>query len=613
MGNSFYAAAAWSGSWSWKAILFGSLDPANFITVDKPPVSQWIMGISGKLFGFSSASLLVPQALMAVVAVALLYDAVTRVTRSRGAGLLAGLVLAVTPVVALMFRFDNPDAAMVLAMTAAAWCTIRALPQASMRWLVWAGVALGFAFLAKMLEGLMVLPALALTYLLVAPTTVGRRVLHLSAAAAALIVSSGWYVLLTIVWPTSMRPYLAGSTNNTFLDLVFGYNGFARYSGDSGFGQNLFSAPPPGYRLPMFNLGGQDRGLTRMFGGEIGVEISWLLPAALVAFVLVLILRWREPRTDLVRGAALLCGLWLLIDSVVFSAMQTGLHAYYTLAVAPAIAGSVALGAHEAWRRRGDVYGKTAAALLIAAAGIWAFVLLHRNPAWQPWLRWTILVITVVAVLALVATAVGAVSRRVPTRATAMLLVLGLVGGLAGSAAYTAATLPQAHIGSVLFVGPARHESKSGAAQPFQSLIGVLLGTGDYDPRVVALLKATDTRWSAAIDRSGPAAELELASRTPVMAIGGFIAQDPVPTLAQFQDLVRTHRIGYYLVPEIKLPDTLRTSKTPVPAGLPPYSPEAGWWHPVGHTDIYDWVSAHYPVRHFDGLAVYDLTGGATS
>ncbi len=157
MGNQFYAAAAQAGSTNWEALLFGSLDPHNFITVDKPPVSQWVMGLSGQIFGFSSASMLVPQALMAVAAVALLYGAVARISGPR-TGLLAGAVLALTPVAALMFRFNNPDAVMVLLMTAAAYCTVRAVQQASPRWLAWAGVALGFAFLAKMLEGLMVAP-----------------------------------------------------------------------------------------------------------------------------------------------------------------------------------------------------------------------------------------------------------------------------------------------------------------------------------------------------------------------------------------------------------------------------------------------------------------------
>ena len=134
MGNQFYAAAAQAGSTNWEALLFGSLDPHNFITVDKPPVSQWVMGLSGQIFGFNSASMLVPQALMAVAAVALLYGAVARISGPR-TGLLAGAVLALTPVAALMFRFNNPDAVMVLLMTAAAYCTARAVQQATPRWL----------------------------------------------------------------------------------------------------------------------------------------------------------------------------------------------------------------------------------------------------------------------------------------------------------------------------------------------------------------------------------------------------------------------------------------------------------------------------------------------
>src|SRR3984957_4857834 len=184
MGNQFYAGAAWAGSRNWEALLFGSLDPHNFIAVDKPPVSQWVMGLSGQLFGFSSASMLIPQALMAVAAVALLYRAVRRISGPRAA-LLAGAALALTPVVALMFRYNNPDAVMVLLMTAAAYCTVRALQRASATWIALAGVALGFAFLAKMLEGLMVMPAIALVYLIVAPTGLRRRLAHLLGAVVA--------------------------------------------------------------------------------------------------------------------------------------------------------------------------------------------------------------------------------------------------------------------------------------------------------------------------------------------------------------------------------------------------------------------------------------------
>ncbi|GAB36073.1 putative glycosyltransferase [Gordonia otitidis NBRC 100426] len=398
--NTFYAGAAWAGSRNWEALLFGSVDPSNFITVDKPPVSQWIMGLSGQVFGYSSASMLVPEAVMGVASVALLYATVTRVS-GRTAGLIAGAALALTPVAAMMFRFNNPDAAMVLLMTAAAYCTVRATSRASMRWLVLAGVALGFAFLAKMLEGLMVLPALGFVYLLAAPTSLGRRVCHLLAATLALVVSSGWYVLLTLLWPASSRPYLAGSTDNNFMNLVLGYNGLDRIAGHGG---GHSPAPADMEQLARENpaltggfgggMFGSAPGITRLFGGEFGAEISFLLPSALVAFVVVLVLRGRTPRTDLVRAGALLFGLWLLVDGIVLSYMSGTVHPYYSLAIAPPVAGLVGIGVVEAWRARSSaivwkmITARVGLAAMIVSGGIWAFALLDREPSWFPWLRW---------------------------------------------------------------------------------------------------------------------------------------------------------------------------------------------------------------------------------
>ncbi|MCW2592137.1 MAG: mannosyltransferase, partial [Mycobacterium sp.] len=191
MANQFYAGAAQAGSKNWEALLFGSLDTQNFMMVDKPPVSQWVMGLSGQIFGFSSATMLIPEALMAVATVALLYAAVRRIS-GPNAALLAGAALAVMPVAALMFRYNNPDAVMVLLMMTAVYCSVRALEHASAKWMVFVGVALGFAFLAKMLEGIMVAPAIGLVYLVAAPPSVRKRLLHLVGSLGALLVSAGW-------------------------------------------------------------------------------------------------------------------------------------------------------------------------------------------------------------------------------------------------------------------------------------------------------------------------------------------------------------------------------------------------------------------------------------
>jgi 4-amino-4-deoxy-L-arabinose transferase-like glycosyltransferase len=578
MGNQFYAAAAQAGSTNWEALLFGSLDRHNFITVDKPPVSQWAMGLSGQIFGFNSASMMIPQALMAVAAVALLYGAVARVSGPR-TGLLAGAVLALTPVAALMFRFNNPDAVMVLLMTAAAYCTVRALQQAGAKWLMWAGVALGFAFLAKMLEGLMVAPALAAAYLIAAPTPLRARLRHVLVAAVAFVVSAGWFVVLTLLWPASSRPYIAGSTDNNFMNLVLGYNGFARI-----LGRNHMGFGPPDHVLGTAvgaqlshgfgGFGGQSQGWSRLFGGEFGFEIGWLVPAALLATVLVVLVRRRAPRTDLVRGAAIVFGGWLVVDGLVLSFMHGMVHPYYCLSIAPPVAAMFAIGVHELWRDREKWLYRGSLAVLVGGTGVWSWWILGRNDEWHPGLRWTILVLAVVAAVALVAPW-SAGGRRV---VVAGAMGIGLLAAVAGPAAYAIATIGQPHEGGGPSVGPAQATRHGGFG------FGQTPDNADLD----AVLKDTNTEWSAAISRSSSAAGLELSTGTAVMAIGGFSGIDPAPTLSQFEDDVAQHKVAYYIVVNNR--------------GRGP-----GWTN-RGHADIADWVATTFPSSTVGDATVYNLS-----
>ncbi|MBJ7337900.1 MAG: glycosyltransferase family 39 protein [Mycolicibacterium sp.] len=587
MGNQFYAAAAQAGSKNWEALLFGSLDTQNFMTVDKPPVSQWVMGLSGQIFGFSSASMLIPEALMAVATVALLYAAVRRIS-GPNAALLAGAALALTPVAALMFRYNNPDAVMVLLMMAAVYCAVRALEHASARWLALAGVALGFAFLAKMLEGIMVMPAIGLVYLVAAPTTFRKRVLHLLGSLAAFLVSAGWYVLLTLLWPASSRPYIAGSTDDNFMNLVLGYNGFARVLGKN---TNAFQPNPVigatvstpfevnhGHHGGFGGFGGDSQGLTRLFTGEFGFEIGWLLPAALLAFVLVVVSRGRAPRTDPIRAGAIVFGVWMLIDGVVLSYMKTMVHPYYCLSFVPAVCGMVAIGVHEMWKRRGSWFGRGGLTVMILGTGVWSWWILGRNAEWFPALRWVILVASVVAALGLL---VSTTLQTRPRFAVAALTV-GLVGGVLGSAAYSFATIGQSHNGGMAIVGPAQSDGHRGGGW----------GQDADNPQLEAMLRATHTDFSAAINRSNAAAGLELSTDTAVMAIGGFGGSDPAPTLGEFQQDVANHRIGYYIAP----------SQEHRPGG---FSGRAA------HTDISTWVAAHFTPTTVGSDTVYDLTAPA--
>jgi 4-amino-4-deoxy-L-arabinose transferase-like glycosyltransferase len=565
MGNAFYAAATQSGSTNWKALLFGSLDPHNFITVDKPPLSLWVMGLSGRLFGFGSASMLVPEALMAIGTVALLYAAVARVCGPR-AGLLAGTALALTPVAVLMFRYNNPDAAMVLLMTAAAYCTLRALDPSSRaaRWVVLAGVALGLAFLAKMLEGLLIAPALAATYLVAAPVPLRTRLGHLAAAAAAMVASGGWFILLATWWPASSRPYLAGSTDNDFMNLVLGYNGMARI-----LGRNHEVAIPELADVP--DLGTQVHGWSRLLSGEFAYEIGWLVPASVVAVVVVVIARGRAPRTDRVRAATVLFGGWLLVDGLVLSYMHGTVHAYYSLSIAPAVAAMFAIGLQQTWVRRESLSYQTGFVVMSLGTGVWSWWVLGRNAHWLPPLRWAVLAVAALAAVA----AFGLPVARRHVAATAAATV-AVAGALAGSGAYAFATAVTPHHGGGPSVGPAR-----------RGVLTAQRARGVVDPELDALLEATHTDWSAAVDRSSNAAALELATQTAVMAIGGFSGLDPTPTLAQFQRDVAEHRVAYYVA-------------TSTGSQLGRNAPS--------HNDIARWVAFNYVARRVGTNVIFDLT-----
>ncbi|GLZ37362.1 glycosyltransferase family 39 protein [Actinokineospora sp. NBRC 105648] len=525
MGNQFYAAAVQAGTQDWKALFFGSLDAGNSITVDKPPAAMWLMALSGRIFGFSSWSMLVPQALAGVASVGLLYAAVKRWSGA-GAGLLAGAGLALTPVAALMFKFNNPDALLVLLLVAGAYCTVRAVEKASPVWLALAGTAIGFGFLTKMLQAFLVLPAFGLVYLLAAPTSLLRRSLHLVGATVAVVVSAGWYVLVADLWPAASRPYIGGSTDNSVLELALGYNGLGRIFGGDGNG----GGGGGGGGGTMF---GGSTGLSRMFGAAFGLEVSWLLPAALIGLVAGLWFSRRAPRTDRTRAGLVLWGGWMVVTALVFSYMQGTVHPYYAIALAPGIAAVAAISARELWRGRAYLPTRVVLAAMVVVTAGWGFALLTREGDWLPWPRW---VVAVSGLLAGTAIAVGAHLFR---RAAKVVAVLALVAGFGATGLYTVATATTAHGGSIPTSGPSLGGGRG------QMVMGG--GGGSVSTELVSALQATTGRWAAASTGSQGAADLQLASGRPVMAVGGFTGSDPAPTLAQFKAYVEAGEVRYYV------------------------------------------------------------------
>ncbi|MBP0458165.1 glycosyltransferase family 39 protein, partial [Streptomyces montanisoli] len=447
--NSFYSAAAQAGSSSWKAFLFGSSDAGNSITVDKPPAALWPMALSVRLFGLGSWQILVPQALMGVGTVAVLYAAVRR-RFDAVAGLLAGAALALTPVASMMFRFNNPDALLALLMTSTVYCVLRALEGARTKWLVWAGVLLGLGFLTKTLQAFLIVPPLTLVYAVCAPGRTARRVGQLLAAGAAMVVAGGWWVALVQLWPAASRPYIGGSQDNSFLELTFGYNGFGRITGDeTGSVGGLGGDAPGGGGGPGGGAGfggGGTVGIGRVFGDALGGQVSWLVPAALLLLVAGLLMTRRAPRTDTVRSAFLVWGGSLLATAAVFSFMAGIFHQYYTVALAPYIAALVGMGASLLWRERGRPFAAAALCVVVLATAVWSYVLLGRTPGYLPWLRWVVLACGVLTA------ACTPLSRR--SRGGVAVAALAVVAALAGPFAYTMTTVTTPHTGSIIAAGP---------------------------------------------------------------------------------------------------------------------------------------------------------------
>ncbi len=613
--NSFYSAAVQAGSQSWKAFFFGSSDAGNSITVDKPPASLWVMALSVRIFGLSSFSILLPEVIMGVATVGVVHATVKRCSTA-AAGLLAGAVLALTPVAVLMFRFNNPEALLVLLMTLGAWATMRSIEQGSPKWMAIVGVFIGLGFLTKALQVLLVVPFFGLGYVLFANTTLRRRIVGAIVGVGAMLLSAGWWVAIVELIPASMRPYIGGSQDNSFLSVTFGYNGLGRLSGSE------VGSVGGGQRGP----GSGTESITRLFTQTIGGQISWLLPTAALLLIAGLAFRGRRPRTDLRRAAYVVWGGWLLVTGLVFSLMAGIFHEYYTVALAPAIAALVGMGACEAWDRRTHWAGRGVLAAAAGTAAGMGFWLLGRTTAYGGWLRWSVLVVGFAAALLLLLT------DRLPRFATAVTVGGAVAAALAGPTAYAVTTVTTPHTGSIVTAGPNTggpggmgRGGVPGGGMPRGGFpggapgglaggmpggmppggfpggsgqtggrggangMGGLLNASTPSAEVVAALRAdaSSYRWAAATVGSQNAAGLQLGSGEPVMPIGGFNGSDPSPTLDEFKGYVASGDIHYFM-------------------GGGGFRGQNGGGN--SGNEISSWVQANFTQVSIGGTTMYDLT-----
>ncbi|WP_084693472.1 ArnT family glycosyltransferase [Actinomadura atramentaria] len=599
--NAYYSAAVKSGTQSWKAFFFGSLDAGSFITVDKPPMALWVQGLFARVLGFSTWSLLLPQALAGTASVAVLHQTVRRAF-GPAAALAAAVVLTLTPITVAIDRDNNPDTLLVLLLVGAAWAAQRAVAGGRVRMLLLAAFLVGCGFNTKMLQAFLVVPALAAVYLVAARPGIWRRLAHLVAAGAVLAVSSLWWTLLVDAIPARSRPFIGGSTDGTVWDLVVGYNGLGRIFGRSG----------PGGGGQSGGFGGEP-GAGRLFNDVLGGQISWLLPlAALSLLVGALALAWR-PRRDLRGAALLLWGLWLAVHFAVFSFAEGTFHPYYSTAMAPAVAALCGAGVPllaALYRRPRWAW---AVPVCVAVTGGWAFALLARTPQWHPWLRWAVAAAAVAAVLGLLA------GRYLPGLRPGVwhvvvpgALAAAVFAGLAGPGAYAVAAAASPVNGTNPLAGPSSGggfpgggPSRGGTRGGFPGgpggmpggapggaaggMPGGASGTpggasggasgnasgnapsgvpsggmrpgggrggfgggpgGGLDSAMVSYLEREQgsARWLVAVSSAQSASSVILRTGRPVIAMGGFTGSDPAMTVAKLQGLVASGQVKFVLL-----------------------------------------------------------------
>ncbi|WP_231994306.1 ArnT family glycosyltransferase [Pseudarthrobacter equi] len=579
--NPYYSAAAQAGSQDWKAFFFGSFEGGNLITVDKTPLSIWVMSLSVRLFGLSSWSLLAPQALMGVLSTGFLYGIVRRGFGPR-TSLFAAAAYASTPVVVLMSRFNNPEPLMGFLTIVSVWTALKAMESGRLRTFALAGSLLGLAFMAKQVQALLVVPSLAVSVLAFSTGSLFARTRQLLVSATALIVAGGAWLLAVEVIPSSARPYIGGSVTNSAIELSLDYNGLARF-----------------VHIPINSEGNRattkddvsphSDGFTRIFNGNFAPEIAWILFAGVVCCLILVVLGRTMNFSLQQRNITAIATTWFLTAFLVLCFMGTMIHTYYTYSLAAPLAVVLAVGFSCLWRVRQRLILRTLGAVLVVSSSYMTIRIMEYGKDWPAWMAPTIMLLgAIAAVFWLLAATRG----PIPTMGA---LVLGavLLGAPLAADMFTLST-PQ-H-GTNPLSGPTGNDP--------MSMSRLILAIKDGKPpwaqqtalgaepsnKVVNLLhnETLQQTWGAATYSAQNAALYQLESLRPVIPLGGWLGTDPAPTLAEFQSLVAQHRIGFFIWQQDLLDRGELSAET---------------------ISISDWVRENFQEQVIDGVHLYDLRG----
>lgn len=537
--NYFYSAAVQAGNMDAKAFFFGSSDWGNAITVDKPPLSLWVMGLSVRIFGLNPVAMLLPQVVMGVGTTLLIYLILRRCT-SGLAALLGATVFFTTPIVTLMSRYNNPDPLMLVLMVAAVWFLLRSIETGHGRFFVVAGALLGLAFMTKQLQGMLSVPAIGLAFIMFSPLQWTKRLLTAVYGLSALVVTGGLWMAIVDLIPADQRPYVGGSPNNSVLQLTFAYNGIDRIAGADN--------DPSAQQLPsQFRTVDSDAGFLRLLNANYNQEATWLLLAALMSVVLIAV-AWRRILTNRVAWTlSLVAVFWLLTVFLILSFMGNQIHTYYTAALAPPLALVLGLAMETLRVTRRSLTFRLFGAIITLSALLSTWLILSGTMGWPGWLPTTVLSVGIACISALV---LKPPTPKIEATAAGLLAISLLCGPVITSIQnVTVAFNGSNPVSGMLSKNPGSISHLLAQLRNNEIVWAHDIAFGrDPDTEVVdALSASTGCKWAAASYASQTAARLQLESGRPVMPVGGFAGSDPYPSLDKFKEMVVTGEICYLI------------------------------------------------------------------
>ena len=623
----------------WSNFFYNSFDPAGFVSVDKPPVALWIQVLSAKLFGFHGLAVLLPQALEGIIAVWMIYHIVRRYFDT-SAGLLAALLLAITPVSVAIDRSSNTDSCLVLVLVLAAWALIRAAETGSRRYLISSMAVIGIGFNVKMLAAFVVLPGFALVYFLAAPIAWRRRLKDLAIAAVVLsAVSLSWVIVYDLTPPES-RPFAGTTKNNSMLELALGPYAVGRFlppvrSGEAArldrkstaVDSDAYSVAKREFfeELRRSNLGLRlfvlaPAGPLRLADGQLAGQVGWLIPLAIIGGLAAAFqFPFRKPIAKQ-HAVLLLWFCWTLTYGIVYSFAAGIMHLYYLATIAPSLAALSGIGIVALWNRyvqKGWTAFLLPAALLLTAAWqlhVQASALgwkLNQIPsalsvlndltkgfgAWQMWLHAAMIAGTLISAAGLFALLFrerGIRAGRVPATVAfgigiVALLVIPVAWALSAVLVRGHGTLPSADLARLTHTGgKAPHALRSG------------LGGHADNSKLINFLKANQhgARYLLVTSSAPFAASIIIRTGEAVMATGGFHGLDPILTPEKFAGMVQDNQIRFAMLGDLSRISRMLGAET---AGRP----------------IADWIKANGKLVDFslwrsigagnDNLRLYDL------